>query len=688
MSKLRFTEDFHRQNYEDETSSSDEERNNQSHDFPDDENDCESNTYTLRGVNNKRSGSSAQIQRGRKMNRISEPDEVKRTPIDMEIPQKHVQSQEIIEIFETHSSNYILKNIEIEIQNNVLHKKTTSSWLMSFLSKNRDDTIPSNENIPICSNEFFEQFNKRFNQKSSENKVESNEILEDMECSMNQEYSKEEFLSSAADTTNTNINDDNINNNNSDDVEKEKVQIKLFNLPYTITEEEIINTAKNHGIIFTHVILDTNKKTNTPAGSATIELQLDVDVDVADVINKLYEKSFGGRPVRVVDFKKQKKNRNSDVSRYFVDAIDCKCILCGEVGHKQNDCTKEPLPVPCHLCASSQHEPIDCPNLICFRCGDFGHHSRYCTNNRNGRSIICTACGNTTHDAKNCPINGDYITKSQRAFEESQLKFVDSNVQCMQCNGYGHVLCKINLPNNNSKIYCPNCGKEGHHVDYLSVDKNRCPILCQVPRYEAYLKYNQLYKVLDLDDDEQLIGYTMVAQANHFTQDNVSYLFPFLMTSTPTTSAASQYHHHQQQQQQRQIQRSSSGVESMHYDQRRNSSGGGGGGSSGSGEVRRGGVVRSDSWRDRDRDTAYIDRNNNRQYVDPLAYSTSNGRFVVDNLGYRGGGCGTRRHSAPEDLNYRRHTQVQTHSSQGRNVSSQSTTARQQNWTSGRPRYY
>ena len=69
-------------------------------------------------------------------------------------------------------------------------------------------------------------------------------------------------------------------------------------------------------------------------------------------------------------------------SRYFGGAggggpnAGIKCNNCGMVGHKAASCTAPPMITPCHLCAGRDHEPMDCPNITCFRCGDFGHHSK------------------------------------------------------------------------------------------------------------------------------------------------------------------------------------------------------------------------------------------------------------------------------------------------------------------------
>ena len=43
--------------------------------------------------------------------------------------------------------------------------------------------------------------------------------------------------------------------------------------------------------------------------------------------------------------------------RYFSTCLSLKCYACGQTGHRQKDCTNEPLPTPCHLCAGTDHDP-------------------------------------------------------------------------------------------------------------------------------------------------------------------------------------------------------------------------------------------------------------------------------------------------------------------------------------------
>lgn len=114
---------------------------------------------------------------------------------------------------------------------------------------------------------------------------------------------------------------------------------------------------------------EDNKKKNLKAGSAFITIE---DVSVKDVLASINKSKINGRLIRAqrvggAQDIRRRSSLNKDNGRYFVaDDISFKCNSCGQVGHKVADCTNDPLPVPCHLCAGPDHEPgmFMCP----FRC--------------------------------------------------------------------------------------------------------------------------------------------------------------------------------------------------------------------------------------------------------------------------------------------------------------------------------
>lgn len=101
-----------------------------------------------------------------------------------------------------------------------------------------------------------------------------------------------------------------------------------------------------------------DKKSKAPNGTATAQLTGGTG-SVQDRIQSLQGERCGGRPVKVLRYRRDAPSRRSSGSecgRYFADDISCKCHLCGVVGHRQQDCTNDPLPTPCHLCAGKDHD--------------------------------------------------------------------------------------------------------------------------------------------------------------------------------------------------------------------------------------------------------------------------------------------------------------------------------------------
>ena len=123
---------------------------------------------------------------------------------------------------------------------------------------------------------------------------------------------------------------------------------------------QITDLFAKHGFELASVILDVDKRTSLPAGSATVELAS--GSDEADAIKSLRGQTCGGRPLKVMSHKPQaKKGRPSfggQGDRYFLggdDAVaELKCNSCGKA-HKTMDCDADQVN-PCHLCAAKDHE--------------------------------------------------------------------------------------------------------------------------------------------------------------------------------------------------------------------------------------------------------------------------------------------------------------------------------------------
>lgn len=285
----------------------------------------------------------------------------------------------------------------------------------------------------------------------------------------------------------------------------------------------LILIAKAYGVFFKSVVLHIDKKSNLPAGNGTgyLDLHHHQNVDVNDCVEALQGQDCSGRPLRVHstidhDIVSKKRRSSQGVQRYFGLDLTIKCLNCGEVGHKQADCTNETIPTPCHLCAGKDHDAIDCPNITCYRCGQFGHHSRSCSNFRMQKAILCTLCGSSTHDNRHCH------------HQHPNDKVEGKHIRCMVCYKYGHASCVPLEAPKNKNIYCPNCGVKGHHVDYPGLTSQSC----KIPRFDAYNRFNQLLREVDDDqgtiEDKNNLYRQLLRSSSHSNYDKDLHLFPSL----------------------------------------------------------------------------------------------------------------------------------------------------------------
>lgn len=105
--------------------------------------------------------------------------------------------------------------------------------------------------------------------------------------------------------------------------------------------------------------MGNGEKKGLPVGSASVEFKLPADYPIQTIIDDINGKHLANRPVRAqkpVNDSKKRMSFNKE-NRYFERDISCKCMNCGEVGHRSQECTNPSIPTPCHLCAGSDHEP-------------------------------------------------------------------------------------------------------------------------------------------------------------------------------------------------------------------------------------------------------------------------------------------------------------------------------------------
>jgi hypothetical protein len=128
--------------------------------------------------------------------------------------------------------------------------------------------------------------------------------------------------------------------------------------------------VETNGILLGTGNYDPANRKGMPLGSAAVEVFINKDFTLDNCIKAITGKLCGRRPVRATKTAFDIRKRTSfgpNTSRYFEEPdITCKCISCGEIGHRHFECINDPLPQPCHLCASTNHEPSRFLLVLCF----------------------------------------------------------------------------------------------------------------------------------------------------------------------------------------------------------------------------------------------------------------------------------------------------------------------------------
>lgn len=215
-------------------------------------------------------------------------------------------------------------------------KEIKNSWFQSFLTKTRTNTI-----MPPY---ILEPLKQTYIQDFFEN-------TRNITTPANQEDIQDE-------EDDDEVNDHKMNNDEYKDIfhTKTSTTLRIFNLPYKSTIEDISNFVLQSNIKLENIQIIFDKTNELPSGQAIAEYPSICEDKVNEIIQQLNGKSLDGRILRF-SINDSKKSIHSNNRRYFGSMnISIKCHQCGEVGHREKECPNDSIPPPCHLCAGNDHE--------------------------------------------------------------------------------------------------------------------------------------------------------------------------------------------------------------------------------------------------------------------------------------------------------------------------------------------
>jgi hypothetical protein len=271
------------------------------------------------------------------------------------------------------------------------HNKSSadvSSWLTKFLRTKRvSGLVMPPPDFESFNDDYLKQFNDNF---SGERDVHVEEESEEETPVTTVETSTSSQMTGSVKSTSTTRNDGTTsaaggqqqaellgNIVSSEEAAPTTATIRLFNLVYDVTEQEVIEFCADNGVLalsvqlgegkalgqasITAKLMPANKNTSISKGKANTreasEEQPALEVVAATVCDLLREKECMGRKIRVKDNTfDDKRRRSSGSSRYFLEGMTTKCNNCGIVGHMAKECDLPIIPPPCHLCAGQDHE--------------------------------------------------------------------------------------------------------------------------------------------------------------------------------------------------------------------------------------------------------------------------------------------------------------------------------------------
>jgi hypothetical protein len=349
------------------------------------------------------------------------------------------------------ASQQVGPNVTIQVVN-----KQMSNWLGRFLETKRTVIDPNSlaPDFEPSSDTYLQEFANAYNSyyKDSVSTLKKQESISDDDSSDEDESPSAGNIIPSGD-----INDlaflsteDVLDMMDNDSSSKLKLlPLSIFNLPYTITVEQVEAFLIKHGVEFSNICLGgpsegSEKKTTLPLGAASVTAKVQDGKTNDETIALIQGKPCGGRPVRIqkaygsLDSRRRSSGAAGSFGRYFERDISTKCHICGEVGHKMQDCKNEKAATPCHLCAGTDHEASECPNLLCYRCSRFGHHSRECRSYGGAsRPIACYQCGSIDHIYSQCPqyVYGDPPNDRFASCIDG------ASIICITCRRTGHAIC-------------------------------------------------------------------------------------------------------------------------------------------------------------------------------------------------------------------------------------------------------
>lgn len=237
--------------------------------------------------------------------------------------------------------------------------KVNSSWLNTFLSKKRTNEIPKHEERDILNDVYIRDFFKNINDDVISYNEQENEINHESLFVTGNNHNIDIENESPMNHDETLLYDNNSNDEITSILKKDHVyELRIWNLPYKATEKDILNFISKYNIHLSNLNLIKEKDSDISTGIAFA--QAINENELQNAIKTLHLQNFMGREFKIASKLNSDQRRLSSsniMHRYFIGGTDIsiKCNLCGQVGHKQNDCTNT-IEECCHLCAGKDHD--------------------------------------------------------------------------------------------------------------------------------------------------------------------------------------------------------------------------------------------------------------------------------------------------------------------------------------------